>query len=104
VRSDPHYRFLLYVTGFSARTEHAIAQLNHACERTLYGRYELVIIDVAEHPEAAEIEKILATPTLIKETPSPKRRITGDLSDAGRALALLGVSEFAVPPEPGDAR
>jgi circadian clock protein KaiB len=37
----------------------------------------------------AEREKILATPTLIKELPPPLRRIIGDLSDSGRVLAGL---------------
>ena len=87
-----HYRFLLYVTGLSARVEHALEEFRRGCDQQLRGHYELVVIDVLEHPEAAEAEKILATPTLIKERPLPTRRVTGDLSDPARVLDILGVS------------
>ena len=53
------------------------------------GAYELVIIDVLERPQVAEDEKILATPTLIKELPLPVRRIIGDLSDTKQVLLGL---------------
>jgi len=46
----------------------------------------------------AEDEKILATPTLTKELPSPLRRVIGDLSDTEKVLLgldLLTVSESA---------
>src|SRR5688572_14765027 len=65
----------LSVTGTNARTERAIGNLRHICETDLEGRYALEIIDVLENPEAAERDRILATPTLIKELPLPLRRV-----------------------------
>lgn len=53
---------------------------------------EVEVIDVLEFPERAEEDRILATPTLIRESPLPRRRITGDLSDATRVLQLIGTS------------
>lgn len=79
----------LYVTGQTPRSQHAIANLHRICEQQLKGRYELVIVDVLEQPQLAEKEKILATPTLIKELPPPLRRITGDLSDTEQILLGL---------------
>lgn len=81
----------LYITGRSLRTEHAIANLQRLCERYLADRYELVIIDVLERPHLAEMDHVLATPTLIRELPLPRRRIIGDLSDADRVLEALGL-------------
>jgi circadian clock protein KaiB len=81
----------LFVTGASARTGTAIANLNRICEQELAGRYELQIIDVLEHPELAEREKILATPTLIKSLPLPLRRVIGDLSNTEKVLLGLEV-------------
>jgi circadian clock protein KaiB len=81
----------LFVTGASARTVTAIANLNRICEQELAGRYELQIIDVLEHPELAESEKILATPTLIKSLPLPLRRVIGDLSNTEKVLLGLEV-------------
>jgi circadian clock protein KaiB len=86
-----YHRFTLYIAGYSPRSEHAIAQLRYVCERMLHGAHELVVVDVLEQPQVAEAEKILATPTLVKEAPPPKRRVTGDLSDLQRVMEALGV-------------
>ena len=81
----------LYVTGTSPRAEVAIANLRRICEQELRGQYELEIIDVLEHPQVAEDDKILATPTLIKQLPPPLRRVIGDLSDKSKVLLGLEV-------------
>jgi circadian clock protein KaiB len=85
------YLLRLFVTGASARTGTAIANLKRICEQELQGMYDLEIIDVLEHPELAEDEKILATPTLIKSLPPPLRRVIGDLSDKEKVLLGLEV-------------
>jgi circadian clock protein KaiB len=85
------YILTLYVTGTSPRTKVAIDNLNRICEQELEGRYELEIVDVLEHPQRAEDEKILATPTLIKQLPLPLRRVIGDLSDKEKVLLGLEV-------------
>jgi circadian clock protein KaiB len=81
----------LYVTGTSPRTRQAIENLQRICEQDLHGRYQLDIIDVLEQPQAAEDDRILATPTLIKRLPPPLRRVIGDLSDKEKVLFGLEV-------------
>jgi circadian clock protein KaiB len=81
----------LYVTGTSPRTAIAIDNLYRICAEELDGRYELEIVDVLEDPQRAEDEKILATPTLIKQLPPPLRRVIGDLSDKDKVLLGLEV-------------
>ena len=85
------YLLKLYVTGASPRTKVAIENLKRICEQELEGLYELEIIDVQEFPQLAEDEKILATPTLIKQLPPPLRRVIGDLSDKEKVLFGLEV-------------
>jgi circadian clock protein KaiB len=85
------YILTLYVTGTSPRTQIAIDNLNRICAEELDGRYELEIVDVLEHPQRAEDERILATPTLIKQLPPPLRRVIGDLSDKDKVLLGLEV-------------
>ena len=80
--SQQPYILKLYITGSSPRSERAIANLVRLCEQELADNYELSIIDVLEQPHLAEQEKILVTPTLIKEVPPPAQRIIGDLTDA----------------------
>jgi circadian clock protein KaiB len=85
------YSLRLFVTGASPRTGAAIANLRRICEEELVGQYDLEIIDVLEHPELAEDERILATPTLIKSLPPPLRRVIGDLSNKEKVLLGLEV-------------
>jgi circadian clock protein KaiB len=94
------YMIKLYVTGQTPRSQQAIANLRQICEEELRGEYELVVIDVLERPQLAEDEKILATPTVVKELPHPIRRIIGDLSDSDRVLLGLDLRPFSS--EPGE--
>lgn len=88
------YLLKLYITGQTPRSQRAIANLRRICEEDLHGEYEMVIIDVLERPQLAEDEKILATPTLVKELPVPIRRIIGDLSDSERVLLGLDLMPY----------
>lgn len=83
------YRLKLFITGQTSRSSRAIANLRRICEDELGTEYELNIIDVLERPQMAEDDRILATPTLIKEFPLPVRRIIGDLSDTRQVLLGL---------------
>jgi circadian clock protein KaiB len=83
------YLLKLFITGQTMRSGRAITNLRRILEKELGTDYELVIIDVLEQPQDAEHEKILATPTLIKESPPPIRRIIGDLSDTKQVLLGL---------------
>ena len=84
------YHLKLYITGQTANSDHAIANLRQIFERSGLD-YELSIIDVLEHPRHAEEDRVLATPTLIKLAPLPVRRIIGDLSNTDRVIVGLGL-------------
>ena len=94
----------VYVTGQTPTSVRAIANLQRICEGELRDQYELVVIDVLEHPQLAEDDKILATPTLVKILPAPLRRIIGDMSDTEKVLLGLDVQPFpeSEKPEGGD--
>lgn len=81
----------LYITGRTPRAERAIENLRRLCKDELEGCYEVEIIDVLEHPQLAENDRILATPTLIKQLPPPLRRVIGDLSNSDKVLLGLDV-------------
>jgi circadian clock protein KaiB len=91
-KGDAPFSLRLYVTGATPGSSRAIAQLRAFCELFLKGRYRLEVIDVYQQPELADAERIVATPTLVKLSPLPLRRIVGSLSDAGRLSLRLGVS------------
>ena len=85
----------LYVTGSTPNSERALANLREIIKENFSGvKYKLEVIDVLEHPQLAEDEKILATPVLVKRLPPPIRRIIGDLSD--RNKVILGLDLVSV--------
>lgn len=79
----------LYVTGATPCSTRAIANITQLCEDHLAGRYVLEVIDLYQHPQLAQSERIIAAPTLIKALPLPLRRIIGDLSSTEDVLAGL---------------
>ncbi len=85
----------LYVTGRSARSAQAIGNLHRICQEKMGGDCDVTIIDVLEDPDLAEEHKIIATPTLIKSSPWPVRRIIGDLSDLNEVALRLGLYDFS---------
>lgn len=82
----------LYVSGKCPKSEHTIADLRRICSDGLEGEYELQVLDLSEHPQLASEDRILATPTLIREMPGPVRRVVGDLSDVREVLRVLNLS------------
>tara|TARA_R110001592_G_scaffold9339_4_gene49683 strand:+ start:250 stop:600 length:351 start_codon:yes stop_codon:yes gene_type:complete len=89
VSENEKLQLRLYVTGQTPRSVRAITNINRLYESKLQKSFELVVIDVLENPQLAEDEKVVATPTLIKELPLPLRRIIGDFSDAKKVLLGL---------------
>ena len=83
-------RFKLFVAGETPRSQRAIDNLRRIVETSRDWRCEIEVIDVLVFPDRAEEERILATPTLIRESPPPRRRVTGDLSDHQKVLRVIG--------------
>jgi circadian clock protein KaiB len=89
VVKQPRYVLRLFVTGTTSRSARAIANLRRVCEQRLRGEYDLEVVDIYQHPDAAKEYQIVAAPTLVKLLPLPLRRIIGDLADEQRVLAGL---------------
>jgi circadian clock protein KaiB len=83
-------RFHLFIAGETPRTRRAIENLERFVSAASLWRCEIEVIDVLACPERAEEERILATPTLIRSYPPPRRRVTGDLSDPEKLLRVMG--------------
>jgi circadian clock protein KaiB len=83
------YVLKLYITGRTPRSERAIANLRRIVEAAPESEYELTVVDVLEQPHLAEQDRVLVTPTLIKQVPPPPRRVLGDLSDLDLVVSGL---------------
>jgi len=68
-----------------------VHNIKEICEQHLPGRYELLIVDLYQQPELARQEQIVASPTLVRQRPLPRRQLIGDLSDRSAVLRILGL-------------
>ncbi len=85
------YNLRLYVAGSTPRSMLAVKNIRNICERHLAGLYDLEVIDIYQHPEAAAVAQIIAAPTLIKLSPGQARRAIGDLSNEQKVLSTLSL-------------
>jgi circadian clock protein KaiB len=86
------WRFRLYVAGESPKSLIAFANLKALCETHMAGQYEIEIVDLLQHPRLARGDEIVAIPTLVRQLPSPIRKIIGDLSNTDSVLVGLQIS------------
>lgn len=84
------YDLTLFVSGASSSSARAVSNAQALCKTHLAGRCKLTIVDIHQEPELARGHRVLATPTLLKTHPAPKRMLVGDLSDEERVLLVLG--------------
>ena len=90
-KATERYVLTLYVTGATAGSLRAIANIKAVCEQHLKGRYQLEIVDVYRRPERLRRDQVVAVPTLIKKLPIPLRLLVGDLSRTEQVLHGLGL-------------
>lgn len=72
----------VYIAGATERSNSAIRNLTSICERLYGSGYEIRVVDVLNDPDAAERQRIVATPTVVRRLPLPSRRVVGDMSDS----------------------
>jgi circadian clock protein KaiB len=91
-RGKEHYELRLFIVGSSPHSLRAIENLRSICKQFLPKRFNLEIVDILRHPASARQADIVGAPTLIKQRPTPVRRLVGDLSNRRRVLGALGLS------------
>ena len=88
-------KFRLYVANHAGNSAKAIANLAALCREYLPNRHEIEIVDVYEDPKRAMADGVFMTPTLIRVSPLPVRRIVGTLGQTQLVLDVLGLEPVA---------
>ena len=88
---DKPYRFRLYMVGGQVGSLRSEPDLRLALDARLPGGYELEVVDLRARPDLAEADRVFAAPTVIRLAPTPQRRAVGNLADAARVSAALGL-------------
>lgn len=92
------WKLRLYVNGrTSLRAIVTLQNLTELCEKYLPNAYELEVVDLADDFALAEQDNIMALPTLVRRSPTPVRKIIGDLSNTSQVITSLGL-----PADPDD--
>ncbi len=86
------FKFLLYVAGDASNSTQALANITALCRAHLPDRHEIEVVDVFREPKRALDDRICMTPTLVKVSPAPGRRIVGTLSQPEPLLQALGLN------------
>ena len=79
----------LYVAGPTPKSVAAFRNLEEICEEHLAGHYHISVIDLTKNPQLAKGDQILAVPTVVRNLPSPIRKVIGNLSNTERVLVGL---------------
>lgn len=87
--TSQQWRLRIYVAGKTPRSLVALANLKKLCERHLAGGFRIDVVDVLQHPDRAEDDRIIAVPTVVRRMPLPVRKVIGDLSNAQEVLSGL---------------
>jgi circadian clock protein KaiB len=93
----------LYVTGSTLLSMRAIENIEQLTAEELADDYEIEVVDVLERPDLAEADRVFATPTLLRLSPPPVRKLMGDLSDRDVVLSSLRLGVRFTDPK-GEAR
>ncbi|NIJ54420.1 circadian clock KaiB family protein [Dyadobacter arcticus] len=91
---EERYVLRLFIIGASLNSMRAVANLKEICEKYIKDNYSLEIVDVHQEKSIAAKEQLIALPMLIKLSPSPERRLIGDMSDTPKVLKGLGISQM----------
>lgn len=86
-------KLTLYVAGQTPKSLAAIQNLERICTESLPGKYVIEVIDLRKSPQLAREHGIVAIPTLVRELPTPIRKIIGDLSNTEKVLVNLQVGD-----------
>ena len=89
--SDRHngYVLRLFFKSDCPSAENTLSNIHQLLEEGLGSPYTLKVIDINKNPQQAAIEQITVTPTLIRSSPKPSRRIVGQLDDIERILNII---------------
>ena len=88
-KKTERWNLRLYVAGQTPKSIRAFANLKRICLEHLEGNYSIEVIDLLKKPQLASGDQILAIPTLVRQLPTPMKKIIGDLSNTERVLVGL---------------
>ena len=88
-KKSEFFELRLYVAGQTPNSLAALNNLKKICKEHMDEQYRIEVIDLLANPQLARGDQILAIPTLVRNLPTPIRKIIGDLSNTEKVLVGL---------------
>ena len=88
-KKSEFFELRLYVAGQTPKSLTALNNLKKICKEHMDEQYRIEVIDLLANPQLARGDQILAIPTLVRNLPTPIRKIIGDLSNTEKVLVGL---------------
>ena len=89
LKKSEFFELRLYVAGQTPKSLAALNNLKKICKEHMDEQYRIEVIDLLANPQLARGDQILAIPSLVRNLPTPIRKIIGDLSNTERVLVGL---------------
>lgn len=90
--TDAHPEFVLFVTMGTPRSFQAERQLRRVLTRVLGNAFRLDVHDVSASPDLVDRYRIIATPTIIRLSPTPQVRLIGSAENMLELASALGLA------------
>lgn len=71
--------FRIYIAGRNHTSDKAVRDFREFLERKLKDRYSLEVLDMLESPPQALEDNIIVTPTVLRVSPPPQKKVIGDI-------------------------
>ncbi len=82
----------LYIAGMSENSVLAIQNITQLCNQYPKDHFDLEIIDIYKNPSVAQEQKVVFSPSLIRQFPLPRKILIGNLSDTKKVILGLGIT------------
>lgn len=73
------HKLRVYVAGLSPETMKAIDELKELLDEKFQDQYSLEILDLLESLSQAQRDNVIVTPTILRISPLPEKRVIGDI-------------------------
>ena len=84
-------QFTLYISELNKKSKSLFDKVHSTLTIVLSGQFELQIVEVLDNPEIALKNMVFVTPTLVRKSPAPQKKVFGNLKDQMRVLEGLAL-------------
>lgn len=88
---SPQFTLKLFVSGQTAKSQVALAELRDICVKKLAGHYSVEVHEVQDDPELVDMQFDLATKTVIEELPLSLQQALENLAEKENILIGLNI-------------